>query len=285
MWVFYALMTAFFLATSDALTKDLLNRYSLWQILCIRFLLSVVFLFPLLFLYPIPKLPRIFWIVVGIDLPLEVLAVYLYLKSIECSPISLCLPFLSFTPLFLLVTSRLMVGEHISAQATVGILMVVAGSYSIQLEKAKVGILEPFKSLKKQKGPLFMLLVAFIYSITSNLGKVAIANSSPQFFSIFLSAELAFASVVLLGVEKRPMPGPLKDLKLFWMALFFALHILFHTLALDLAKVSYMISIKRTSALFAVLYGRILYKEERIKERFLGASLMVGGALLISLAP
>lgn len=285
MWVLYALLTAFFLATSDALTKELLWRYTPWQILWIRFSLAAIFLLPLLFLYPIPRLPPIFWVVVGIDLPLEVLAVYLYLKAIECSPISLSLPFLSFTPLFLLFTSRVMMGEEISTQATIGILMVVAGSYSIQLGKAKKGILEPFFSFGKEKGPLFMLIVAFIYSITSNLGKVAITNSSPQFFSLFLSTELAVASLLLLGREKRVTPKPLKDLKLAWMALFFALHILFHTLALNLAKVSYMISLKRTSALFAVIYGRLLYREERIGERLLGASLMVTGAILISLAP
>jgi drug/metabolite transporter (DMT)-like permease len=46
-----------------------------------------------------------------------------------------------------------------------------------------------------------------------------------------------------------------------------------------------MISIKRTSLLFSIFYGYILFKEENIRERLLGSFFMLGGALLISLGP
>jgi drug/metabolite transporter (DMT)-like permease len=44
-----------------------------------------------------------------------------------------------------------------------------------------------------------------------------------------------------------------------------------------------MISVKRTSLIFSVIYGRLLFGEERMKERLAGATLMAGGVALIAL--
>ncbi len=283
MWIFYTILTAFFLASCDAITKDLLTRHSPWEVIQVRFILATLFLAPLFPIWGIPRLDATFWLAAGTDLPLEILALLLYLRAIEISPLSLSLPFLSFTPLFLLVTSRLMVGEHISPQATIGISLMVVGSYLLQVGKIKEGLLEPLRALGREKGSMLMLLVAFIYSITSNLGKMAITHSSPQFFALFFSIEMAAVTVMIPIKGKRRLH--LREKGMVLMALLFALHYLFHTLALNLARVSYMISLKRTAILFGVIYGRILYKEEGIRERLSGAMLMVAGAILISIAP
>ena len=284
MWIFYTLLTAFLLASSDAITKDLLTRYSPWQVIRARFLLALVFLAPLPLIYGIPSLDTTFWLAAGADLPLEILALLLYLKAIEVSPLSLSLPFLSFTPLFLLITSRVMLGEHVSHQALAGILAMVVGSYLLQVGRVREGLLEPIKALGRERGAMLMLGVAFIYSITSNLGKVAITHSSPQFFATFFALEMALVALVIPYHKGDRKTWNIKDKAMILMALLFALHFLFHTLAINLAQVSYMIPLKRTSVLFGVIYGRILYKEEGIKERLTGAALMVIGALLISLA-
>jgi drug/metabolite transporter (DMT)-like permease len=44
-----------------------------------------------------------------------------------------------------------------------------------------------------------------------------------------------------------------------------------------------MISIKRTSSIFSVLYGHFLFKEKNIRERLIGAIIMLVGAALIIL--
>jgi len=61
----------------------------------------------------------------------------------------------------------------------------------------------------------------------------------------------------------------------------FALMIIFHMLAMSLANVAYMISIKRTSLLFSILYGHLLFKEGKIAEKVLGAIIMLIGFVLI----
>jgi len=56
-----------------------------------------------------------------------------------------------------------------------------------------------------------------------------------------------------------------------------------HTLAISLIQAAYMISVKRTSLLFGVLLGAILFKEREIRERLTGAGIMMCGVLLIGL--
>jgi hypothetical protein len=69
-----------------------------------------------------------------------------------------------------------------------GILFVVAGSYILNLKDLKKGVLEPFKSIAREKGCLYMISAASIFSDTSNEGKILVLKSSPLFFgAIYLS--------------------------------------------------------------------------------------------------
>jgi uncharacterized membrane protein len=54
-----------------------------------------------------------------------------------------------------------------------------------------------------------------------------------------------------------------------------------HVGAISLVEVPYMISIKRTSILFAILFGYLFFREEKIRERLLGGVCMFGGMVLI----
>ncbi len=130
-----------------------------------------------------------------------------------------------------------------------------------------------------------MLLVAFIYSITSNLGKLAIQHSSPIFFGVvyFLILTIVFFPILLFKSEKsfsklkNNISMPLA------IGLFSAIMILFHTLAINLTNVSYMIAVKRTSLIFSIGYGHFLFKEKNIQHRLIGGTMMVVGVILIAL--
>ncbi len=60
--------------------------------------------------------------------------------------------------------------------------------------------------------------------------------------------------------------------------------IITHFVAISMTDVAYMISVKRTSLLFSVLYGHFLFGEEDITQRLLGSSIMVMGVILITLS-
>ena len=95
-----------------------------------------------------------------------------YMKAIKASDLSITVPMLTFSPLFLLITSPLTLGEFPNLFGLFGILFIVAGSYMLNIKQRKEGWLVPFKALLSQNGPKFMLIVAFLWSISANFDKI-----------------------------------------------------------------------------------------------------------------
>ncbi len=282
-WLVYSFLSAFSLATSDALSKRAMKEHNPTLIAWVRLEYMVP---PLLVIAPfiaIPQLDTTFWLIVILALPLDILAYVLYIEAIRISPLSLTMPFLALTPTFLIGTSWIMVGEFPSDPGLLGILLITTGAYLLNVHAAKEGIWGPLHAIRRERGSLIMVGVAFIYSITSNLGKIAINHSSPLFFSVSYFTLLAIVFYIYAlarGEAPRLFSQPRKFAPI---GFFYAMMVITHFLALELTKVSYMISIKRTSLLFSIFYGYVMFKEENIRERLLGSAVMLSGAVLISL--
>lgn len=286
LWILYSLLSAFSLATADTLSKKGLERADEYTIAWSRFLFSTPFLLILLFFIKIPEIDRTFWMSILLLLPLEISATILYIKAIKVSPLSLTIPFLSFTPLFLIFTSFVMLSEVPSLGGIIGIILIVTGAYTLNIDTLKRfgDLLEPFGAISKEKGSIYMILVAFIYSITSSLGKIAILHSSPIFFGViyYITLAVAFTPLALRKAE-----GGLKIrenlLNYGSIGLFIALMLIFHVFAIIQTDVAYMIAVKRTNLLFSVIYGHLIFKEGRIKQRLLGSVMMLSGVSIISI--
>lgn len=285
MWVVFALISAFTLATSDALTKKALKDSNEYLVAWFRFFFSLPLLVILWLFIPTPKLDAEFYRAFAIALPLEIVTIILYIKALRVSPLSLTLPFLAITPVFLIFISYLLVGEKVSFRGGAGIFLIAAGSYTLNISEIKKGILEPFRSIPREKGSVFMIGVALIYCFTASLGKIAIEHSSPLFFVItyYIALTICFAPIAFwmgrkeLGVFFRDK----QFRKLVQPGVFFAVMAATHMLAMSLTKVAYMISVKRLSLIIGIIYGYFLFREENIKERFLGAVLLLIGFVLV----
>ncbi len=288
-WVLLSLISAFTLATSDAFTKKALAKGNEYLVGLFRLLFSLPFLLCLLFFVPAPRLDREFYIAFAFALPLEIAAWVFYIRALKISPLSLTLPFLSLTPVFLIVVSYAILGERVSLQGGIGILCLAAGSYVLHFHEMGKGILEPFRAIIKEKGSVLMIFVAFIYSITSSLGKMAIIHSSPLFFGIvyFIVVTIVFAPIAL-WMGRHELKGFIASKQyrgLMFPGLCHAGMVVSHMVAISLIQVAYMISLKRTSVLLAVVYGYFLFNEKHMKERLTGALLMFTGFILIVTAP
>ncbi len=284
-WVVLSLVSAFTLATSDALTKKALTGKNEYIVAWFRLLFSIPLLLLLLLLIPKPDLEASFYRAFALSLPLEMLALVFYMKALTASPLSLTLPFLSLTPVFLIFVSYGIVGEKVSLQGGFGILMLATGSYMLHLHQMRKGIFEPFRAIFREKGSIYMLFVALIYSITSSLGKMAIEASSPLFFATtyFIALILFFTPVALLmgrlDIKRFVQSKQYRGLVL--PGIFYSIMIVSHMLAMSLTKVAYMISVKRTSVIIGIVYGYILFRERNIKERLAGAIIMLVGFVMI----
>ena len=177
-----------------------------------------------------------------------------------------------------------MLGEVPDKAGFAGILLVATDAYCLNIHVVKQGFLEPFRSIGKEKGSVLMIMVAFLFSITSNLGKIAVQHSSPIFFSIFYLFLLSFSlSLIVRFKSKNILSKAVSHPWLFlFMGISMAIMMLTHLKAVSLVEVSYMISVKRLSLIIGVIYGALFFKEKNIKERILGSALMVSGIVMIT---
>ena len=283
-WFFLSLLAALSLATSDALTKRFFSNLPPVMMGLARLGYAVPWLIVALFFIPWVVPDTTFWFAFAVALPLEALAFYCYMKALKVSPLSLTVPFLAFTPAFIILTGWLILGDRVSAGGLAGIGLIVAGAYLLNLSKTRDSLLEPLKAIFREPGSRLMLFVSFVYSFTSTIGKVAIIHSNPYFFGILYNVSLMMVMIFFLPAAANATPArnllsrPVIGLIL---GATVAITIFSHMLAISLTNVAYMISLKRTSLLFGVLYGAILFKEEKIAERLTGAVIMIAGVFLI----
>ena len=222
-----------------------------------------------------------FFFAMSISGIINIIATILYMKAISEGDISTVIPMLSFTPLFLLLTSPILVGEYPAFWGIVGIIFIVLGSYFLNVDLKSRNILAPLKSLIVNKGTRYMLIVAILWSISANYDKVSIMNSSVfqhiTFVNIFIFSGI---TIVILISKKFKIDEIKKDPKdLILMSTFTAT-----TYILHMTFVAYVVSIKRSSGVISVLFGHFILDEPHLRQRLLGSSLMLTGVFLIVLA-
>ncbi len=288
-WFVLSLAAAYFFSTGDVLSKLLLRDNDEWTSGCAISLASLPFLIPLLIVRETFLPSRELILLVCILIPFEVFAYYLYLKAIRISPLSLSIPYLSFTPVFTILTAGILLGETIAFQGLVGILMVTVGAYVLNIELYVQHPLAPLKAAFQSRGARYMLLVSLIWSLTSTLGKKGVQLSDPVFFGVFYMTCVSSAMLAIesLRLSRNAATVDLRGRNTIWLllgGLATALATMAHYHAIKLAPVSYMMAVKRTSLIFSVLYGGLIFKEPHIRLRLLGASIMLSGVVVLYLA-
>jgi uncharacterized membrane protein len=285
MWLFYSVLTALFESIKDVVCKkSLVNLDEYLVAWSLRFF-PLPFLLAVFCFVPMPAIGKAFWPALAVGGILNVLATVLYMKALKYGELSVSVPMITFTPVFLLITSPFILGEFPNIGGLLGIGLIVAGSYMINLRQKKFGLWEPFKLLLREKGPRTMLIVAFIWSITSNIDKIGVQHASVL---IWVLAIHVFGSVFLLPVilyrrSQHPVLFFRRHLKnLIFLGGIVSLRSVFQMLAISMTLVVYVISVKRTSVIFAILFGYYVFKESGIRERMTGAIFMVAGVFFIA---
>lgn len=288
-WLTLSLICAFSLASADAATKAWLRDYSARELTLVRMGITGLLMAPLLTgLGPVWELPAAFWGWILALIPLELAAMLIYMRAIRDHPLSLTLPYLAFTPVFVILTGFVLLGERVSLAGAGGILLVVAGAWLLNVRHASPGAWRswslPLRAILREPGSRMMLAVAFLYSLTSAMGKGAMQYMAPEHFGAFYFVLLGTAAVALLA---GPRPRLLRTIwRRPWAVLavagLSALMVFTHFLALQQVEVAYMIAVKRTSLLFGILYGALLFKEAGLGAHALAGALMLAGVFLIA---
>ncbi len=281
-WFIFALLGAFFDATCNALTKKMLKDVNPYVLGSGVFLSGSVILLIVSLIKGIPTIGSGFYFALLATVILNIISVIIYYKALIITDLSLAIPMLAFTPVFLLFTSFIMLGEFPTIFGLIGILLIVIGSYVLNLDRKK-GLLASFKGLLKNKGIMLMLLVAFLFSISSNYDKLVLKNSDAFFGSAIDGLLMGIFFIVLSLIKKQKIIFTYKKnfFSFILLAGLIGLSTVLVNFALLMQIVPYVNSLKRVSILFSVFYGGLMFKEKDMVKRFVGAFIMLIGVVLI----
>lgn len=288
-WLALSLICAFTLATSDAAAKHWLRSAGAREMVVVRLGLSGLLLTPWVLTFDLPPLPLAFWGWMALIMPLEIAAMLMYMRAIRDYPLALTVPYLAFTPVLVVVTGWVVLGEMVSGHGLLGILLVVTGSWLLNFEQADRltlrKMLAPLRAIVVNPGSRLMLATAAIYAVTSVGGKAAMQWMPPQQFGAFYFSVLGAITLLLVGLTH---PQSLRVYRhglwpLLLVAGFMAVMVVTHFLALAQVEAAYMIAVKRSSLLFGMLYGAMLFGERHLGRHLLAGVLMVAGVAAISL--
>ena len=282
----FAFLTALIQSTKDVLGKKFLQDIDEYLLAWGQRLFALPLLFLVLLFYGgIPDIEPLFWLALAVSSVINTICAILYFKAIKLSDLSQSVPLQAFSPMLLLITSPLILNEIPTVPGMIGIILIVLGSYLLNLKKRKAGFFSPFKALIKEKGSRYMLLVVLLWSITANFDKIGIQNSSVFFWSFASTAGIFLFSFPVMIIKS---PNITKNIKKHFKTLSMygfisSLGTLAQMTAVSLTLVPYVIAIKRTSTIMSTIAGRLIFKEKNIKERLLGVVIMVIGVVLITL--
>jgi drug/metabolite transporter (DMT)-like permease len=181
MWAVLALAAALLTSFNPILYKRLLANSGpvvvVWGVIGLAVPLLALTTFALT-----PTLPRVDGLfgaaVLGSAL-LNALAHLASARSLKLADASLVTPLLTFSPVFTLLISVVLLGETPDARGLIGVALVLVGAYWLNRGPGS-GWVTPFKSVAVKPGVALVLLAGLLWAITPIFEKLAIQHTFPE---------------------------------------------------------------------------------------------------------
>ncbi len=287
--LFLSVLTGILFGFQSVLVKFVLLKRNQVQILKYLFCTAGLLLLPFA-LYEIPSIQVIpFSTSLSISLLINIAAYLLLFTAIKISPISIVMPYIGFTPLFLTLSGFFILDEKTGSVQFLGILLILIGGFVLQLpstfsRKSKFNPKHLFS--REERGIYLALAAAFLWSISASVEKIAVLSSSPEFYGA--SIHLALGLVFLMIARNKTYKTPTRESGTIFLILLFigvvSAGLAWSQLtAIKLTQVSTVIAFKRSGILITGLFGLFYFKEGHYLKTITGTLIILCGAILISL--
>ena len=205
--------------------------------------------------------------------------------SSEKGDLSVSYPLITTAPIYIPIWAHFTLHEQVSFNALTGIVIVLVGTYLIQLNC-------PLNELKlrgidfKNKAVGYALFAGFMYSFGAIADKIGVMRSNffPFTTCVIVLMFCYFTTVVLASGKLRSqifrayLTTPFR-VALSGILLYLSFYLFRY--ALGFAKVSYAASVRQIASLFGVLFGIYLLKEPYGPVRIVSTLFIVLGIVLI----
>jgi len=275
-WFFYAVLCAFFYGIEGVYLKYL-NRKGIDEgtLVFAMFFYSLPFLFLPAFIQGFHPVSGRFFVYIVLVVIANGFGFMFYSKAIKNTDVSIAVPVMSLSPLVVVMFSWILMREMPPLKGILGMLIIGMGLAALSIGHTGV----PSKSFFKNKGVRFALLTVLIWGISANLDKMALKYSQPLVYPFISCAGISVFCSFLTS------PRRIFDKKYFllFLGLGFVNAGLFlsHMLALNTGYVSYIIAVKRSGMLIAVLLGWLFFKEKSPGLKLLASIFIIAGIFLL----
>jgi uncharacterized membrane protein len=288
MWLVFALVAAFLTSYLPIVNKRLLADTPVsvvaWGVnglsLPLLGILAVL-------LVPLPAVDGTFWLGIIGSAALNLVATLISTQALKLGEASLVTPVLTFNPAFTLLIAALALGEVPSRSGVAGVLVIVAGSYLLNLGQLRAGWWKPLTALVTQPALLLALGTSLIWGLTPIAEKLAMQHARPADPPLVAFGSTALMTLFLTALMWRQVKRPLGYLRthrrgFVAAALIAGVAPVFGFSAIGLGLVSYVTALFKLSTVFSVFWAILFLKEGTARERLVGAAVMVLGAILIA---
>lgn len=288
-WYLIALVSAFFSALAAIFEKKVLFKEKALAFSFILALFNFVLAVPFFFFMDFSVLTAsglgvlFFKSILGAG---AFLCVMLGIKKLELSS---ALPLLVWTPALAAFFAFVFLGESLTLFSICGMGLLLVGTYVLQL-KGRQGIFEPYVTLFRSRGYMYILFALALFTTTSILDKALLKNFKVPINAFMGFQHMFLALVFLIFVFASSGSGGVRDLKsvskksLYWIfgvAVFTIIYRYTQLSAVKVAPVALVLSLKRVSVFFAAIIGGRIFRESDLLRKGIATGIMVAGVVLV----
>ena len=208
---------------------------------------------------------------------------------------SLVSPLLTFNPAFTLLLAWPTLGEAPGLHQSIGVAVVLLSAYLLDVEEARTALLAPLRLLLHRPGTLLAIAASALWGTTTVLEKLAIDHVTPPSGpAVALIGTFLLVALLTPGAlrstraeERSRATGFWQGLRTHPRALAAAILLagvapLFGFTAIALGLVGYVTTLFKLSAVLTIVWARVFLHEGQMRERLLGASVMLVGGVLVA---
>ena len=285
---FILLISGFLWAFFDLIRKLCLNFMTTTQIVYIILISQlIIFLFSLYY-SSLAITGFYYFVLLFIISFLNIISLYLFLNALKNEEISLCIPLLSYSPLFSLLFSKIILDENLTLHQYFGIFIIFFGSFVLFSKSLQIKdlLVSPF-SLIKNKGAQKLILVTLIWSLIPVLDKKSLLYID-VFFHGFLQSLLGILMLLLfIKIPAYQNFIVYNNGRKFYLLLllitvsFFATIVQFEALKVNLVPILEVFK-RSVGILLALFFGYIFFNEQiNTKKIFSVLIILVGLSFIL----
>ena len=281
-WYYLAALAAFFVSFVPILRKNVLIKEHATEYS------TTVYLFVSLML--LPSVIKIdwnaglaTWLLMYLKSALITAAIIFSNKAARHMEVSSVEPLRNFSVIFVLMMSFIFLGERINGIQGIGIILILLGSYILEVKKASL----KFSSAGK-KWLLYLMLAMFLGSISAVLDKIILKETSVY---TLLIVPTLFLTIHLLLIQFFVYKGSKDIMFSIKFAGFSILAIAGLTIASEVSYLfavatpvsllSLIMTLRRLTTLISTFVGGELFHEHNLFQKITAAIIMIAGTYLV----